>query len=191
MLQEEELDVSKRCYFGRVEHKDHSKCNLKQDKAKLYSKADDSKKSDDTKKAETPGIAEKVANLKAYRRAKGLCFTCGEKWSKTHKCPASVSLNVIEELMEVLQLQGDSPSDIQSDDSGDSDELMVISRTPVQLTKLKRRILKLKGSIGKQDILILVDFGNVASFVSSDLVQQLQYQVVATPATTFTVADGG
>lgn len=31
---------------------------------------------------------DKVATLRAYRRATGLCFTCGERWGRDHRCPA-------------------------------------------------------------------------------------------------------
>lgn len=33
----------------------------------------------------------KLSALKSYRRGKGLCYKCGEKWSPRHKCPAQVS----------------------------------------------------------------------------------------------------
>lgn len=33
---------------------------------------------------------DKVAALRAYRRSKGLCFVCGERWGKEHKCATTV-----------------------------------------------------------------------------------------------------
>jgi len=33
---------------------------------------------------------EKLDVLKAYRREKGLCFKCGEKWNRQHQCPQQV-----------------------------------------------------------------------------------------------------
>uniref|UniRef100_A0ACD5WIN7 Uncharacterized protein n=1 Tax=Avena sativa TaxID=4498 RepID=A0ACD5WIN7_AVESA len=33
---------------------------------------------------------EKWTNLKAYRRSKGLCFTCGEKWGREHQCKNTI-----------------------------------------------------------------------------------------------------
>jgi hypothetical protein len=44
----------------------------------------------------------KLSTLEAYRRAKGLCFKCGEQWSKEHTCPASIQLHIVEELWEFL-----------------------------------------------------------------------------------------
>lgn len=41
--------------------------------------------------------------MKSYRRSKGLCFTCGERWGKDHKCSPSVQLHVVHELLDILQ----------------------------------------------------------------------------------------
>jgi trans-aconitate methyltransferase len=35
-------------------------------------------------------LEDKLLALKDYRKAKGLCFTCGECWSCNHKCQATV-----------------------------------------------------------------------------------------------------
>ncbi|KAL5651409.1 hypothetical protein ACJX0J_036867 [Zea mays] len=40
----------------------------------------------------------KLEALKAYRRAKGLCFKCGEKWGHNHRCLTSVLLHFVEEM---------------------------------------------------------------------------------------------
>lgn len=46
--------------------------------------------------------ADKVATLRAFRRAKGLCHTCGEKWSCDHRCGPTVQLHVIEEVLQLF-----------------------------------------------------------------------------------------
>lgn len=51
--------------------------------------------------------------LKAYRRSKGLCFTCGEKWGKDHQCKTSIQLHVVQEMVAMLQ-----ESDTESDQNG-------------------------------------------------------------------------
>src|SRR4051812_48457359 len=33
---------------------------------------------------------DRLKTLRAYRRARGLCFTCGEKWSPNHACSSTV-----------------------------------------------------------------------------------------------------
>ena len=41
---------------------------------------------------------DKLAALKAYRKAQGLCFGRGDKWAPGHKCAATIQLHVIQEL---------------------------------------------------------------------------------------------
>lgn len=52
--------------------------------------------------ARTPAGDDKLAALRAYRRAKGLCFTYGERWGRDHRCVPTVQLHVVEELIEML-----------------------------------------------------------------------------------------
>jgi hypothetical protein len=40
----------------------------------------------------------KVAALRAYRMARGLCRFCAKKWSKGHKCNTTVQLHAVQEL---------------------------------------------------------------------------------------------
>lgn len=44
---------------------------------------------------------DKLSALKNYRRAKGLCFKCGEKWNSSHTCSA-VSVHVTKEVWKIL-----------------------------------------------------------------------------------------
>lgn len=62
-------------------------------------RTDDRKSTEGTRS--TP-FDEKLVALCAYRRAKGLCHTCGERWSREHKCGPTVQLHVVEELWEML-----------------------------------------------------------------------------------------
>lgn len=49
-----------------------------------------------------PGVEERLQNIKAYCRAMGLCFKRGDKWSPNHKCSTTISLNLVEELRQLL-----------------------------------------------------------------------------------------
>ena len=66
---------------------------------------------------------ERWAALRAFRRAKGLCMRCAEKWGRDHKCAASVQLHVVQELMELFHLE-----DV-SDDMSLSDHQEAIAGT--------------------------------------------------------------
>jgi hypothetical protein len=103
LLQEEELEPSKRRHGHRAESKDfskHSSC-YNANKTKPTIRVDEDKRTDHSK------LEDRLDSLKTYHRSKGLCFTCGEKWNKQHKCPTRVPLHIVEELLEVLQIQSD------------------------------------------------------------------------------------
>jgi hypothetical protein len=62
---------------------------------------------DDCKKSESPHWDDKLEALRAYRKSKRLCFTCGEKRNYAHKCPTQIPIHIMEELLEVLQSDED------------------------------------------------------------------------------------
>jgi len=62
-------------------------------------------------------IDRKLADLKSFRCARGLCDHCGEKWSRDHKCAAQVGLNVLDELYALFV--DDDTVDSPPDDDGE------------------------------------------------------------------------
>ena len=48
---------------------------------------DKAKNKIDTKLPDEHKSKDKLDLLKSYRREKGMCFKCGEKWNRQHKCP--------------------------------------------------------------------------------------------------------
>jgi hypothetical protein len=50
-----------------------------------------------------PASDDKWSTLKAYRRSKGLCFTCGEKWGQYHQCKPSIQLHVVRAMIDYMQ----------------------------------------------------------------------------------------
>jgi hypothetical protein len=39
----------------------------------------------------TPSVEDKLSTLKSFRRARGLCIRCGEKWAPGHRCSPSLN----------------------------------------------------------------------------------------------------
>jgi hypothetical protein len=130
---------------------------------------------------------DKLANLKNFRHRNGLCFKCGNKWSKDHKCPHQVPLHVIEELLDALEAKGLDDSELDSESMEET--VMVVGHSSLP-DPAKRRTMKLCGKIGKKEVLILVDSGSVASFISTQLADQLQVQTIPCQQTSFVAADG-
>lgn len=59
-------------------------------------------------KGQTSETDDKLATLKSFRHDNGVCFKCGEKWGPNHKCPTHVSLHVLEELLEAMDIEAKS-----------------------------------------------------------------------------------
>jgi hypothetical protein len=124
-------------------------------------------------------MVSKVSALKSYRKARGLCFTCGEKWAPGHKCSNTVQLHVVEELLAMLQTS-DSDTDQTSpgtevfeDALADTHEvLMSISKSAVTGSETTRS-MRLVGNIQGHDVIILIDSGSSNNFISAHLASQL------------------
>ena len=58
-------------------------------------------------------IDSKLAAIKSYMKALGLCYKCGAKWSKDHKCSPEVLLAV----EAVWDSFGDSDAVLEVDDT--------------------------------------------------------------------------
>ena len=73
--------------------------------------------------AQTPSTDDKVQAMRAYRRARGLCYTYGKKWERDHVCWPTVPLHVVEELMALLGGETDTNSSLDDHEA----KLCVIS----------------------------------------------------------------
>lgn len=120
----------------------------------------------------------KDRQLRDYRRANGLCFRCGEKFDPAHQCakkqtgelhalttkeptPEQLSEEVlnmmeIQDLAEATQLSL-SIHALAGTDSGDT--------------------IRLRAMVGKQILLILVDYGSTGNFLNTNMLHRLQCPV--------------
>ena len=103
--------------------------------------------------------------IKAYRRAKGLCYKCGNKWAPGHKCAPTVSLHVVEELWQLLP---DSPATTRPEESDSGEDLMSLSIHAVTGTEAPKT-LRVMGSVFGQSPIILVDSGSSSSFITEQM----------------------
>ena len=84
---------------------------------------------------------DKLVALKNYRKVKGLCFKCGEKWSPGHRCQV-VSLYAMEEVWEFL-FDEHEPGEIQEqveDENDSGEDLMALLVQAVKGTKGVRTV---------------------------------------------------
>ena len=110
-------------------------------------------------------LDKKLADLKEYRRARGLCDHYGEKWNRDRKCAQQVGLHVLDEL---YALFSDDTVDCPTPDGDDGPELKetccCLSSDIVAHSRVKT--LQFQGMFQQQPVLILLDSGSSTSFIS-------------------------
>jgi hypothetical protein len=110
-------------------------------------------------------VDSKVASLRAYRRARGLCHFCAKKWSKGHKCAETVQLHDVQELWEMLS--SDQPeSEAEFVDS--AEQFMILLSTEAASTKTTSKSFRLRGQLQGIDVVILLDSGSSHCFLSAN-----------------------
>jgi hypothetical protein len=116
---------------------------------------------------------QKLAALKSYRRANGLCFKCGEKWNYNHHCSNSVPLHVVEEMWAVTDQgkeEGDTNPKDEHYETKNKEAVLAVSTVAVSGSE-NNRTIQLWASIHCQQVLVLVDSGSSASFMGTHLME--------------------
>jgi hypothetical protein len=114
--------------------------------------------------AAAPTADSKVASLRAYRHARGLCQYCAEKWSKGHKCAETVQLHVVQELWDMLSV--DQPeSKGEFEDS--VDQLMLLLSKESMSANTLSKAFRICGQLQGMEMLMLLDSGSSHSFLNS------------------------
>uniref|UniRef100_A0A0A9D1W1 Reverse transcriptase domain-containing protein n=1 Tax=Arundo donax TaxID=35708 RepID=A0A0A9D1W1_ARUDO len=145
---------------------------------------------EEAKKPESKAWGDKYDSLKAMLKAKGLCFKCREKFGPNHKCPKNISLHILEELLDLLQLE-EGPTETSDAYSGsDSEEMFMSLSLAAANGGSHRKTIKLLGIVGNQKVLILIDSGSSNSFISDKLVQKLSCPLKPIPPAPVVIADG-
>lgn len=182
MFRRKNWKLLKRKPYYKADSKDYHKPFQKSSDAILSTPEPD--------KLKEVSFADKYESLHAMRRAKGLCFKCGDKFSPGHKCADKISLHVLDELLDTLQLPGTSASTpLTASDSESDTDLMSISEDAIQGTS-KRKTIKLQGLVGKQSVLVLIDSGSSHNYISDQLVLALNLVTSPVQATSVHLADG-
>jgi hypothetical protein len=135
-----------------------------------------------------PNAAAKLSALKSYRRAQGLCYKCGAKWSKDHTCSAEVLLAVeaiwdsVDDLL-IPKSENEPPS---------TEEQVFLAISKVAMgTAASGRVIRFNGSIQGHPVLVLLDSGSSASFISPAVAARLKDVSVVALSSRVRVAGGG
>jgi hypothetical protein len=104
----------------------------------------------------------KLGAVKAYRKAMGLCYKCGLKWSKDHKCAPEV-LHAIHDIWECMSVD-DCSSPLDSDVHQSDQLFLALSKNAVSGAPAPRTI-QFQGILEGLPLTILIDSGSSSSFV--------------------------
>uniref|UniRef100_A0ACD5YVF2 Uncharacterized protein n=1 Tax=Avena sativa TaxID=4498 RepID=A0ACD5YVF2_AVESA len=108
---------------------------------------------------------DKVAALRAYRKAKGACFKCGERWGHEHTCPATVKMHVVEELFALFT--SDEVAGRGADETVSEEQETICSISLLALTGVasdSSGVIQLHAYLNDHEILILIDSGSSTSY---------------------------
>ena len=146
--------------------------------------SEDRRQSDTLKPTTTD---DKLSALRAYRKSKGLCFVCGEKWSRDHVCKSTVQLHFVQELIAHVQSMESTPTDSSESETA-SVHSMRLSAAAVGKDP-NAPSLQLEIQLQGHTMVFLVDSGSTHSFIDSSFAPVLGHIQVTTPVSV-TVAGG-
>jgi len=119
------------------------------------------------------GVEEKLSTLRDYRRARGLCIRCGEKWSRDHKYPEAIQLHVLQELWEVYHAADCVDAESEPDEEQEPAQLCLAISMTASSGVPSINAIQFLGNVQRHTARILVDSGSSHTFVSQSLAAKL------------------
>ncbi|KAI3522148.1 hypothetical protein L1887_11628 [Cichorium endivia] len=118
----------------------------------------------------------------ADKKAKGLCFRCDGKFGPGHRCP--------EKTLQVLLVEDEEEGEEPETEEHAHLDMMTVSASSVAgLTT--PRTMKLRGMIGQNEVVVLIDSGATHNFLSLRLVKPLGLSVTGTREKGIMLGNGG
>lgn len=121
------------------------------------------------------GVEDKLKTLRDYRRARGLCIRCGEKWSCDHKCSETVQLHVLQEFWDICHSDESEASEPPTDSVQDAQVFLAVSVAALS-GKSSVSAIQFQGQVQGHSAKILVDSDSSHTFVSHSFTAKLSGQ---------------
>lgn len=134
-------------------------------------------------------MEDKLRTLRDYRRARGLCIKCGEKWSCDHRCSETIQLHVLQEFWDICHVEDSGEGVPEESDTTDAQMLLAISVSALT-GKSAINSIQFQGWVQGFPARILLDSGSSHTFVSASFAHQLQGQTSFSPSLQVKIADG-
>ena len=126
------------------------------------------------------------------RRAKGLCFKCGQHYSPMHQCPEKELRLLVQEEDEEEILENREVTEETKGETGGWEMICHVVELNDLRTHVKTycRTMKLEGYLQGLPILLLIDSGASHNYVTRELVTSLNLPVTDTREFAVTLGDG-
>ena len=129
--------------------------------------------------------------LRDFRRANGLCFKCGDKYSREHQCKRQGQLLTIQvgDYGEILSDDAVHALDLLEEPAPEEAACCLLSAHAVSGTESANTI-RLRAQVGGQVMLLLVDSGSTHSFISDTFATRIAAATQPIPPVSVKVANG-
>jgi hypothetical protein len=134
-------------------------------------------------------VEDRLNTLRSYRRARGLCIHCGEKWSRDHRYSENIQLHVLQEFWDFCHNEEYSDDSQPEDDSTDAQVLLAVSLAALN-GQTTASTIQFQGRIQGLPIKILLDSGSSHTFVSLALSSKLTGRSPLSVPLRVKIADG-
>ncbi|XP_020104448.1 uncharacterized protein LOC109721311 [Ananas comosus] len=164
------------------------------DNSKGNSSATTTKVVDTTKNYASKSAAERSQSnrqLWEQRKAAGLCFKCGDKYSFGHQCKQQTvnTMNAIGEVAEVYDEECLKEVTEMDEQDVEEKEELGMSVHALSAENLEETI-KIQGEAKGKDLVILVDTGSTHSFIDINTAKEIKATITTTSPLLVTVANG-
>lgn len=122
------------------------------------------------------------------RKAKGLCFTCNEKYTRGHQCKKRqlYALDGEEKDQVQEQLQENEEEDPEIQEPNGELQISINALTG----SVSYRTMRIQGNVKKKLIIILIDSGSTHNFLNLDVVKRVGVNITETDPLPVSIADG-
>ena len=107
-------------------------------------------------------------------KSKGLCFICGERWAKDHRCKQEVQLHVVQEMLEYVQNMPAETSDTEAESTGEVNAICISVAALGDPSVPAIATMKLKVQLQGHKLTLLVDSGSTHSFLDCVVTAQIK-----------------
>ncbi|XP_041009343.1 uncharacterized protein LOC121253391 [Juglans microcarpa x Juglans regia] len=134
-------------------------------------------------------------NQMKMRREKGLCYHCESKWHPGHRCN-SPKLYLIEEVVEESEDCGEDTRQLADQIEEPDSKVEKTLQNPPEISlhaligSVGPKTMQVKGRIGNQWVIILIDLGSTHNFLDPDVISRVPLPIVANDTVRVKVANG-